>query len=153
MRTKLIQDYKGQWLSDTSDKDRFQIYRSFKSELVLSPYLVVLSHLHAKICLTRFRLGVSQLNVHRKRFWRNLSDDDLLCPFCVSAMETETHFLLKCPLYNQLRERYIPSKYYRQPSLFKLTMLLATENKSLMLRVASFLTDAFKLRFMFIQES
>ena len=108
----------------------------------MSPFLHDLKHIKARNCLLRIRLGVSQLRSHRLRFARN-TEVDLACPFCNNEIESEIHFILSCPMYNDLRDKYIPRKYVRCPSLFKLSMLFASENKYLQLRLATFLHKAF----------
>ena len=110
-----------------------------------TPFLHDLKHIKARNCLLRIRLGVSQLRPHRLRFARN-TEADLACPFCNNEIESEIHFILSCPMYNDLRDKYIPRKYVRCPSLFKLSMLFASENKYLQLRLATFLHKAFDVR-------
>ena len=146
LRSVLILNFKAEWLSDTADKERFHFYRTFKNELILSSYLQITSHLKARISLIRLRLGVSQINTHKMRFRKNIPESELLCPLCKSQIETEVHFVLQCPNYSELRAQYIPAKYYNCPSLFKLTLLLASENKSLIIRLALFIDKAFRER-------
>ena len=88
----------------------------------MSLFLHDLKHIKARNCLLRIRLGVSQLRSHWFRFARN-AEADLACPFCNYETESEVHFILSCPMYNDLRDKYIPRKYVRCPSLFKLSML------------------------------
>ena len=102
------------------------MYNTFKSSLTMSPFLHDLKHMKARNCLLRIRLGVSQLRSHRLHFARN-AEADLACPFCNHETESEIHFILSCPMYNDLRDRYIPRRYVRCPSLFKLSMLFASE--------------------------
>eukprot|EP00745_Piridium_sociabile_P025038 TRINITY_DN39641_c0_g1_i11.p1 TRINITY_DN39641_c0_g1~~TRINITY_DN39641_c0_g1_i11.p1 ORF type:complete len:155 (+),score=3.66 TRINITY_DN39641_c0_g1_i11:292-756(+) len=117
LRNRLINDYKEHWYFQLSDSERFSLYRTFKSNLVLSPYLLDLKHIQARISLIRLRLGVSQLNTHRLRFKHNVTEENLSCPFCDFQIETEVHFVLQCPKYADLRQQYIPAKYYNTPIL------------------------------------
>ena len=48
-------------------------------------------------------------------------------------------------MYDDLRDKYIPRRYVRCPSHFKLSMLFASENKYLQLRIATFLHKAFDI--------
>ena len=122
------------------------MYNTFKSSLTMSPFLHGLKHIKARNCLLRIRSGVSQLRSHRLRFAARNTVADLACPFCNYEIESEIHFILSCPMYNDLRDKYIPRKYVRCPSLFKLSMLFASENKYLQLRLATFLHKAFDVR-------
>ena len=119
------------------NNDRFSFYSTFKSTLSLSLYLNDLKHVKAKHFLIGIRLGVSPLKTQKLRFATNTTQAHLACPFCRNDTETEMHFILICPKYNEIRELYIPKKYCNCPSSFKLTLLLATSNKSLLLRLAT----------------
>ena len=67
------------------------------------------SHVHLKLnlrnILTKFRLGVSQINCHRYRF-----ETDIIlkhCPFCIqTCFEDENHVMFICPVYNDSRKYF-----------------------------------------------
>ena len=48
--------------------------------------------MHLKFIMTRFRLGISDIFVHYYRHKRHI-DNDLICPLCRVAQETELHFV------------------------------------------------------------
>ena len=51
----------------------------------------------------QFRCGILPLNIEVGRF-RGLSVNERICIFCnQNAVETEAHFLLKCPFYDVIR--------------------------------------------------
>ena len=131
-KNRLITEYKQEWSDSIATNERYLMYNTFKSSLTMSSFLHDLKHIKARNCLLRIRLGVSQLRSHRLRFARN-TEVDLACPFCNKEIESGIHFILSCPMYNDLRDKYIPRKYVRCPSLFKLSMLFASENKYLQL--------------------
>jgi len=145
-KEKLISSYKQTWLENVQGSERFSLYRTFKSTLSLSNYLIDLKHIKARNLLIRLRLGVSPLKVHRLRFNLNATAADLSCPFCFGSVEDEVHFVLVCPRYAELREYYIPRKYTRIPSLFKLTMLFSNTSRPLLLRFSTFIMKAFSVR-------
>ena len=122
-------------------KDRYTFYSSFR-QLDMPDYLIYVKNPIIRKYLTRIRLGVSQLKIHRYRHTnRHVSNN---CPFCPDVVETEIHFILVCPYYKTLRELYIPLKYFRKPNAFKLTLLLS--NNRICTAVALFLSKAFRLR-------
>ena len=43
---------------------------------------------------------------------------DLECPFSQQRNRNQVHFILSCPMYYDLRDKYIPRKCVRCPSLF-----------------------------------
>ena len=66
------------------------------------------------------------------------------CPLCNSADEDEVHFVLCCPAFDDLRKQFIPLKYYRHPNLFRLGLLLATQNENILRNLFVYLYKAFK---------
>ena len=71
---------------------------------------------------------------------------NLLCPICHDAEENEIHFILSCPGLNQVREQLLPRKYFRDPCLFRLVLLLASPNHNIVKSLAVYLYKAFKIR-------
>ena len=140
-KQRLIDCFVQGWHSEITSNDRYMFYSSLKEIPTLSPYLIELKHWTLRKVLTRLRLGVSGLQTHRYRYSKNVSLD---CPFCKHTQESEVHFMLICPMYTELREKYIHRKYRRDPSLFKLTLLLCSDK--CVKDVALFLTEAFKVR-------
>lgn len=69
---------------------------------------------------------------------------------CKSAVdidiEDEFHFVLKCPLYSDLRKKYIKPFYYKKPSVFKLVLLLSTQNIKELCNLGKCLYTAFEIR-------
>jgi hypothetical protein len=149
-RERQIDAFKRQWKFELETKERFKFYSGIKADFSLSLFLANLKHVKSRIDLIRFRLGVSQIKIHKLRFSR-ANNIDFTCPFC-NAIENEIHFLLVCPMYEDLREFYIPTKYYRSPCLFKLAVLLATTNKMLQIRIARFLAESFRRRASLLSE-
>ena len=144
LKERLIQSYTDEWNLALQSNERYSFYYSFKPRISLSTYLINIKHIEARNLLIRVRLGVSLLNTHRLRY--TSCNEDLLCPACKSDNESEKHFILVCPYYADFRTEYIPAKYYTNPTPFKLTMLLATENENLTARLAMYMLKAFRLR-------
>ena len=65
-----------------------------------------------RVAVTQIRFNVLPINNNIHRF----SDkrQDKLCPFCKSKIENEVHFLLKCGMYTDLREKFL-SEYIDKP--------------------------------------
>ena len=49
--------------------------------------------------------------------------EDTICPLCKDDVENEVHFSLCCTALDDLRERYIPDTFSRQPCRFRLVLL------------------------------
>ena len=53
---------------------------------------------------TKLRFGMIDINKNKKL---NNPNHDETCPFCPNRTENEYHFLLQCPQYEELRNKYI----------------------------------------------
>ena len=47
----------------------------------------------------------------------------------MSAVDTEVHFVLCCPSFDDLRYEFIEPKCFNNPCEFRLALLLATQNE------------------------
>jgi hypothetical protein len=73
------------------------------------------------------------------------------CFNCDSLIEDEFHFILKCPVYNNLRKRYIKPYYWKKPSVFKLLQLYSAQNIKDMCNLGKFIHLAIKIRDAYVQ--
>ena len=135
------------WNSHINNSERFSFYRFLVSSDVTDKeyYLSININRFIRCALTKFRFGVSDLAVHKNRY-RESSENDLFCPFCKSVKDDEIHFAFICPVFADLRQSYIPLKYYRHPALFRLVLLLASKNENTQRNLMMFLYKAFKRR-------
>ena len=133
------------WNNHIESSERFHFYRSFKSGKDTEPYVLLNISRFVKSALTRFRFGISAITVHSLRFKRT-DTRDLLCPLCKSATEDEIHFVLCCPAYHDLRQRFISRKFYNYPCAFRLSLLVASTNNSIIWKLCMYLYLAFKRR-------
>ena len=56
------------------------------------------------IWLTRLRLGLSALNIHRFKY--NFIDSPN-CPYCLNTNETLKHYLFECPTHSIARNNFL----------------------------------------------
>ena len=118
-------------------------FTSFKRTHGLSQYLLTVKNVALKRNLVRLRLGVSFLKPHRLRFSKT-TQENFDCSFCEDTYESEIRFLLVCPKYSVLREKYIPAKFYTRPSAYKMALLLAARRHTRTLAI--YVAKAFALR-------
>ena len=104
--------YRQDWENNLRTKEHYSVYSTFKSSLSLSAYLNELKHVKARHFLIRLRPGVSPLRTHKLRYRKDVTPVDYFCPLCMGDAETEVHFILVCPKYAEIREQYIPRKYF-----------------------------------------
>ena len=61
-------------------------------------------------------------------------------------VEDEFHFLLVCPLYTDIRIKYIKRYYRTRVSMFKFLELMKTENKTMLKNLSLYVTKATEKR-------
>ena len=126
--------------------ERFSSYSQLRGNANVLPIYISLDvKRQLKCIMTKLRFGVSRINTHHYRY-RNVSPETLVCPFCKVGNETEIHFILCCPLYEEIRKQYIKPKFWRNPSNLKLNILLSSSNYKAVEDLCRYLYIAFKIR-------
>ena len=128
LKERLIDCRWQNWESHIDESNRYTMYRSFTS-IPHSKQLYLSLGLDRQIrnIVTKFRFGISDLHVHYYRY-RIHTASDLSCPMCGAANEDEIHFVLCCPALSSLRDEFISPKYFRNPCLSRLILLMASQN-------------------------
>jgi hypothetical protein len=139
-----------QWQNVTAhinESERFEMYRSFSSKNQEVPtYLEIDLDRHIQFIVTKFRFGISDLYVHLFRYRNDCVSTSFLCPMCKCAEENEVHFVLCCPVIENVRYELVKPSFYRNPNMFKLTLLMASKNPKVAHNFSIFLYKAFKIR-------
>ena len=77
-------------------------------------YLAEVTNSKHRTALTRLRLSAHQLEIEAGRWGQHKSAEDRLCSLCQlegdNSMEDEIHFLIRCPVYQKLRENLLPQQ-------------------------------------------
>ena len=94
--------------------------------------------------LTQFRMGASQINLHRHRF--STTTDHTTCPCCASKQETEIRFVFQYPAYDQLRSKYLPDILNVRNPRKHLTTLMNSNSQETIPNVTKFPVCANNLR-------
>ena len=95
---------------------------------------------------TKFRLASHDLAIERGRY-ENIDRNERICRCCNgNFVESEYHFLLVCPFYRELRQRYMKPYYCHWPTLNKFEDLMCKRNKNTILNLSKFICFAFKSR-------
>ena len=141
-----LQDCAAQdWHSAVESRDMYSSYSLFKNQLCIEPYLLNVTNFWHRKSLSRFRFGMTEINCSFLQY-KVIADKYKLCPFCKSLRETEIHFLLVCPVYNELRTKLIPQKFYKSPTSFTMAILLASPMSTLNKNLAEFIYKALNVR-------
>ena len=73
--------------------------------------------------------------------------EDRTCKICMSTnIEDEYHFTLVCPLYQNLRQKYLPEWSYVNPTIEKFYSLMSSNKGPVILNLAAYVYRADVLR-------
>ena len=143
-RQRLIDCRWQAWNAHIQGSERFNMYKMFNTLHEIPVYVRFPLCRQFKFIMSKFRFGISDLAVHRFRYNTNVCN--YICPLCNEEVETEVHFVLCCPVLSDIRNVFIPLKYYRNPCLFRLILLLSSPSEEVIRKLAVFLYKAFKRR-------
>ena len=128
------------------ESERFDFYSMIcPKEKNMAYHLSINMKKHLKCIFSKFRFGVTSINTHFFRY-RTHNNGQLLCPYCKYTKENEIHFVLSCPLYENIRKRFIKEKYYRNANMFKLRILFCSQHHQTIEDLCHYLFLAFKIR-------
>ena len=138
--------YQQTWYASINNSNRLETYARFKHEFCNKKYLDIVTENKYRKALTQFRLSSHDLAIERGRY-QNIDRLERICNFCMGKLvESEYHFLLVCPLYRELRQKYMKSYYCRWPTLNKFDSLMSADNKRTILSLAKYIYYASELR-------
>ena len=100
-----------EWSGAVRDKDRYEIYRSFKTIFEKEKYISNTDIYFFTVAVSQARFGVLPLNNNLHRY--SVLSLDRNFAFCINEIENEHHFLFKCPMHADLRRKFIPDSSFR----------------------------------------
>lgn len=146
IRQRILDQYYQSWYSNVNNSQRLVSYSRFKHSFELEPYLDSIHEKKFKISLSRFRLSSHSLEVERGRYF-NIRRNERICQLCTTnSIENEYHFLLVCPIYKDLRRKYLKSYYCSWPNLNKFDNIMSSVKKNEILNLSKYIYFANKLR-------
>jgi len=99
-----------EWHSNVCATSKLSYYSEYKTLLDVERYLTVVPHINLRKCIARFRCSSHNLAVEKGRHL-NIRREERFCTYCSLTdsyvVEDEFHFLVKCPLYTDLRQIYL----------------------------------------------
>jgi len=105
-RQRLLDKYVQEWNKNVVSNNVLTPYKEVKLSFEFELYLdKLVSSLRS--CITKLRLSAHNLRIHTGRF-EHLDRNIRHRQVCnIHVIEDEFHFVFNCPLYNNLRQRYI----------------------------------------------
>jgi hypothetical protein len=132
---------------------KLSTYRQVKTNFTCEDYISVVKNTNHRRALTALRISSHQLRIERGRYNRPVTPRNLrICQHCESdEIEDESHFLLSCIKYNDLRKTLFKSisdecnSFNDMSDEHKFKFMLSAGGK-ICIAVARFCSDAFELR-------
>ncbi|MCG8034648.1 MAG: endonuclease/exonuclease/phosphatase family protein, partial [Candidatus Thiodiazotropha taylori] len=131
VKQRLTDTFIQNWMARLGESSRANFYRTF-AEFKLQPYLDNINIGKFSNALSRLRMASHRLEIESGRWVKpnSIPVIDRKCSNC-SVLEDEYHFVLECPLYTDLRKKYIARHYWVRPSMFKFLELLNSSAESI----------------------
>lgn len=114
LKNKMVEKFREDWLLKITTSERFSIYSTFKLQHQSEKYLNNITIKKFRDTLVRFRFGINELGVNKRYIMGNVLRT---CPFCPDVLEDEHHFLLICPMYVEIRNKYLQPILYEDSTV------------------------------------
>lgn len=127
--------------------NKLRTYRLFKRDMGCESYIVDvnLTWIKKRI-IARFRLSDHKLKIETGRHCRpRVPPEQRTCSHCTNCVEDELHFIVRCPLYRDLRQKYIITSE-SMSDIDNFINILTSKDSIILNSMAMFLSEAFNLR-------
>jgi len=123
------------------------MYKIYKVSREYEGYLNIIN-MRLRYYFTICCLSLHPLRIQTGRYNNIMIErSERYCVFCnYNEIEDEYQFICLCPLYNQIRKKYILRKYYVNPSVYKFHALLQSCNREELLPLCLYVNEALKIR-------
>lgn len=146
LRRRLFDLYLNKWSGDVAELSSSYLFKILEKEFSLADYLYKIDEFNTRKWISRLRLASHSLSIETGRH-ENIERRNRFCLLCdLYDIEDEFHFVLKCPIYNDLRKKYIPTYYITKPSMFKFISLLKCTKKKTIVNLSHFIKHAMSQR-------
>lgn len=88
--------------------------------------------------LMKFKVGNHKLPVETGR-WDQTPHNERYCHHCIEDIGDEFHYVFLCPLFSQLRKKYIHPYFYNRPNMYKAALLFQRKNRKDITRLCMFI--------------
>ena len=120
LKQRMIKESANNWLINFNISNIYSVYKLYNPFRYKENYLNVISSGISRRVTSNFRMGVSLNMTHKLRF---IQASDTVCPMCMEEEEDEIHFILQCPVFHDLRLKYL-APFDSPPNVNKFQLLL-----------------------------
>ena len=137
-----------EWSGRCSEISKLYWYCQFKTDFEISSYLENIRDKKLRSYVARLRCSNHSLGIEIHRYTK--IESDKYCKFCMEndnyIVEDEKHFIIECNAYNNLREQYIPRKYWNHHTDINYVKLMSSDSYIVLNNLAVYIREAVKLR-------
>jgi hypothetical protein len=146
VKNRLLDMYRQNWSSQIDESSRSSFFKLINPQHNYNSILNIRMTKSHKLALIRLILSSHHLKIETGRWTRPPTERHRrYCDNCPEKIEDEFHFIFECSLYTEIRNRFIPNYYRRNPSMFKLIRLFNEERSKTIRLLAKFIFTAFQL--------
>ena len=133
VETEWLQAITGESAMRGDGRNKLRTYRHFKHDFNTEGCLRTVKNRQHRSALAKFRCGVAPIQIELGRYG-GVPENERLCPICLQDVESETHVLIDCDFYQDIRSdlmRYASTNIenFRELNSFeKLCALLSCED-------------------------
>ncbi len=130
------------WHERLIDTKRGSYYLSIHDSLSFAGYLDKIKTAKYRVALCRIRTSSHRLKVETGRWARpQIVYHERKCDLC-QVLDDEYHFVLECRHHAETRERYLPTYFTKNPSMFKFTQLISSDNSTQLNKLSKYIVNA-----------
>ena len=112
---RLTDQYHQSSFSAIQSTSKLKVLNLLKTLPGTEPYLTEVTNSKHRSAMTKLRLSSHRLEIETGRYTKPKTDrEERFCAFCKfkgkKVVEDEIHFLLACPMYDEIRENLLPSQ-------------------------------------------
>ena len=142
IKQRILDNFRQSWYAEINNSSRLSTYSRIKHDFNQEKYLNTINEKKYRIALTKFRTSAHNLEIEKGRHLPvKISRCERICKQCnLKAVESEYHFLLVCPRYNDLRRKYFTQSYWHWPTLTKFDNIMTCKSKKVQLNIGKFIS-------------
>ena len=145
IKQRIFDQAKQNLLYEIQTSAKCTLYKHIIMNITLQFYLCKHIPAHYKKYITKLRLSSLDLEIERGRY-NKIERSNRICQLCKNDVEDEYHFMLICPVFQDLRTKFIKLYYRQNPSFFKYIQLMCTHNSKDLINIGKYIYLAYRLR-------
>ena len=150
-RKTIQEQYIDKWHCEIKNVSKLSTFITFKTKFEMEKYLLCVKNFKLRKLLTKLRLSSHDLYIEKGRY-SNVPREKRICNMCnLQCVETEEHFILHCPFYQEERVKLFAIVLQIDEVIFEdvntcLIKLLSSNSEKILFSIGRFLQICFKKR-------